>query len=163
MSKVTLVYNNIPKVTPAVEKQARRVVAMTTRDIETHIKQGMRGPKSGRSYRRGSIKRTGKAFAGKGLRTGTTSGGKKYYIVGAKVHRASAPGESPAIDLGHYVNSWFVRWTGRLKAIVATNAEQAAALEYGNPKRNLAPRPHLRPAVDAARDTFIARMRSIFK
>jgi len=163
MGKVTLVYNNIPKVTPAVESRAKRALEATARDIETHIKKGMRGPKTGRSYRRGSIKRTGNAYAGQGLRTDTTSGGKKYYIVGAKLHRASAPGESPAIDTGHYVNSWFTRWTGRLRVLLGTNAAQARALEYGNPRRHLEARPHLGPAVDAARDKFIQRMRSIFR
>lgn len=160
---VKLVYNNIPKVTPAVEARADKVVRATAFEIDRHIKAGMRGPKTGRSYRRGSIKRTGKALAGMGLRTVTTASGKKYYIVGAKLHRASAPGESPAIDTGAYANSWFVRTLGKMRAIVGTNAEQGRALEYGAPRRNLLPRPHLRPAVDASRDTFIQRMRAIFK
>jgi len=159
-----VVYNHIPTLTPMVEANARKAIGITVREAETHMKRAMRAPKSGRSYRRGSIKRQGKSYAGQGLRSGTyAASGRRYYIVGAKVHRASAPGEAPAIDLGAYINSWFTRWTGKLTSILGTNAVQARALENGNPRRNLAARPHLGPAVDSVRDRFQQRMKRVFR
>jgi len=58
-------------------------------------------------------------------------------------HRASAPGEKPARDMGTLVGSVGVQSKFN-HAIVYASAAHAPHLEYGT--RNMAPRPFLRPA-----------------
>ena len=74
-------------------------------------------------------------------------------------HTASAPGETPAVDTGVYINSintQLIR-SSETEAIahVGTNAVQASRLEFGftgfdsiGRFYNQAPRPHFRPAYD---------------
>lgn len=70
-------------------------------------------------------------------------------------HQASAPGEAPATDTGHLVNSIHVdAGPGELAAEVVVGAEYGAYLEFGT--TDMAPRPFLGPAVEAARPGFVA-------
>ena len=89
------------------------------------------------------------------------TGGRSGRMYGA--HRASAPGETPAIDTGLLVNTIGVSQPfgpdADLKAIVSANAEYAPHLEFGT--KNMAPRPFLRPAFDRARPGFEDGMRSL--
>lgn len=72
--------------------------------------------------------------------------------------RASAPGQAPAGDI--YRNSWKASEASRSGDVISasayskaktkrTNELLAPMLEYGTPK--MAPRPHIRPAVERAR------------
>lgn len=79
------------------------------------------------------------------------------------VHRASAPGQPPAVDTGHLRRSIQVD-VSRLReanprARAGTNVKYAAGLEYG--MRRVAKRPYMRPAARKARpkirDLFTAR------
>jgi hypothetical protein len=82
----------------------------------------------------------------------------RVYVRGGIPHQASAPGEPPAPDIGTLVGS--IRSEeiepSRWHVYVANGLEYAAALEYGYPPHNLAPRPYMRPAADRARETFRA-------
>lgn len=74
-------------------------------------------------------------------------------------HRASAPGESPAVDTGALKNSIAVEMDTPVRAIVSVGAEYGLYLELGT--RRMAARPFLRPAVDAVRDAFVQAMRKV--
>lgn len=77
-------------------------------------------------------------------------------------HNPSQPGEPPASDTGRLAQSyeWKVgRDRGGIFAEVGTNVFYAPYLEFGT--RKMAPRPHVRPAIDADRVEIakdIARM-----
>lgn len=68
-------------------------------------------------------------------------------------HRASAPGEAPAIDTGNLAGSIEVEMDGPLTAVVTVGAEYGPFLEYGT--AHIAPRPFLTPAVEEARPGFV--------
>lgn len=74
-------------------------------------------------------------------------------------HRASAPGESPAMDTGTLAASIQVEPTGATSAAVATNMDYAVHLEYGTV--NMAARPAWVPAAEEVRPRFIQRLRDI--
>jgi hypothetical protein len=119
-------------------------------EIEAEAKKRIQtGPKSGRVYRRSAIKRKYavrgqravmlRAIGGRGK---SLQGGKAAFVVGYRVHRASASGEAPATDLGGLVNSIrAVRRNPGLVEVVAS-AEYAGVLEE---RRN---RPFMRPAAE---------------
>jgi len=128
------------------------VVKTTTLEVETGIKVRMRQPKTGRTYRRGAItRRASKRSRSLGLRERTTRGGQRLAIVGAKIHRASAPGEAPAVDLGALVNSFVTRIEG-LHGRITSPLAKALLLETGTAR--IAARPSVGPAVEAAREGF---------
>jgi phage gpG-like protein len=74
-------------------------------------------------------------------------------------HRASAPGESPAMDTGTLAGSIQVEPTGATSAAVATNMDYAAHLEYGTV--NMAARPAWVPAAEEVRPRFIRRLQGL--
>jgi hypothetical protein len=68
------------------------------------------------------------------------------------VHQASAPGEPPASDTGLYGASITQALEADVQGLVekiGTNDKRGPWLELGT--RNMAPRPHLVPGLDAAR------------
>lgn len=65
---------------------------------------------------------------------------------GGITHRASAPGEAPAVDTGRLFNSIFFEMVSPTKGRVTVNAPYAAYLEDGTV--HMAVRPFVRPAVD---------------
>lgn len=67
-------------------------------------------------------------------------------------HRASAPGQAPAIDFGTLASSYRVIEVDKFKAVVASSSEEAPLQEYGT--RNMEPRPHLYPAAEEERPDF---------
>lgn len=67
-------------------------------------------------------------------------------------HQASAPGESPAIDTGALINSISTHIEDRLTATVSETSEYAPHLEFGT--TTMAPRPHMSPAFEHARNGF---------
>ncbi len=121
----------------------------------------MRGPKHGRTYRRGLILRAAtKKTRALGLRERVINRGqlspegfsleKRRAIVGYKFHRASAPGEAPAVDTASVINSIRAKPKG-LRATITAN-EVAVILEE---KMN---RPAFAPAVEKVRPGFIAQV-----
>jgi phage gpG-like protein len=123
--------NKIPAITAELRPRASAIVRKTASDINSDITEQMQGPKSGRLYQR--------------------SGGKS--------HQASAPGEAPAIDYGHLVNSIQMEVTGPLTAIVYSNTEYAPYLEFGTTR--MAARPAWVPAAQRAWGPFQEAFREI--
>jgi len=80
----------------------------------------LHGPKTGRLYKRGK----------------------------GRTHRASAPGEAPANDLGFLAQSLKIEVTQKLTVDLRALAPYAIHLEYGT--RKMAARPFLRPAAEKA-------------
>ena len=136
----------------ALREALEPVVAEAAFEVERDIKEQMREPKSGRTYRRGAIvRRASGATRALGLRERKTAGGRPLAVAGFNVHRASAPGEAPAVDLGELINSYTTQIDG-LHASVSSSLALAALLEGGT--RKMAPRPAAAPAAERARESF---------
>lgn len=93
----------------------------------------MRAAKSGRTYRRSAITRAPGPDLPSGLRTRTGPTGKRRVITGYNFHRASAPGEAPAVDLGILINSILVQPMIGLRIVIDVLAGYAAAVEAARP------------------------------
>lgn len=165
--KATLQLNSPALKNPeALRPALERVVAETAFEIERDVKEQMRAPKSGRTYSRGVIGvRATTRTRGLGLRERTTAGGVRQAITGHRFHRASAPGEAPAVDQGVLVNSVLAVPRG-LRASIGSSVIYAAALEYGvfysrlRGRRvvRIEPRPAFEPALERAREPFFRRV-----
>jgi hypothetical protein len=131
---IKLIYNHFPEMTEKVRREAGKIALAGALNVERYAKQSMRGPKHGRTYRRGAITRKRK---------------KGPVVVGYKFHRASAPGEAPAVDTGKLINSIETSMYGETMATVSASAMYAAALEE---RMN---RPFFGPAVDKIKDWLI--------
>jgi hypothetical protein len=84
-------------------------------------------------------------------------GGRTYEKYSPRrTHKASAAGEAPATDQGNLARSIssYADTQQKIIYVYASHriAPYARALEYGNMGSNLAPRPFLRPALQAKRD-----------
>ena len=112
----------------AANKEARRTAYRVANDAKKAV---MKGPKTGRAYKRES--------------------GANY----STIHIASAPGQAPATDTG-LLASGIVSRARKLNAEAGAMAEYAPGLEFGKPP--VAPRPFLRPALAAHIDDHIARV-----
>lgn len=103
---------------PVAKDLARRAI-----QVERRVKQTLKQPGRGRTYRRGNV-----------------------------THTASAPGDPPATDRGRLAAAT-THELGRdaqgLHARIGSNYPVQLYLELGT--RRMAPRPHLRPALEAAR------------
>lgn len=78
-----------------------------------------------------------------------------------RTHQASGPGEAPKTDTGQLANSAVVMHTpGTRSAQVVVTAPYAAALEFGSPGNNLAPRPALGPATKEEEPRYLARVQN---
>lgn len=157
----TIVYDKFPEITMELQPKVQRVIVMTCLRVVERAKLSMAGPKSGRLYRRGRIGR--KMSAGyAGLKSYKTKKGSLMAIVGYKTHRASAPGQAPAMDTGALVNSLSITMVGPTSGMIFSNLRYAAALEFGSSKRGLLPRPFLTPALEAERENHLLAMRQVF-
>jgi len=136
----------------ALRPALAKVVAETAFEIERDVKLQMRAPKSGRAYGRGVIgRRVSRVTRGLSFGERTTAAGRRQAIVGSKFHRASAPGQAPAVNTGVLVNS--VRAVPKgLRATIGSSVAYAAALEFGT--RGVAARPAFAPALERARPNF---------
>jgi HK97 gp10 family phage protein len=83
--------------------------------------------------------------------------GGRTYARGGKTHRASAPGESPAVDYGGLINSILVELEVPGVALVGTNQEYAQILEEGTARMEA--RPFMRPAVERRKPDIENAMR----
>ncbi len=76
-------------------------------------------------------------------------------------HRASAPGETPAVDTSNLINSIMTEDAGGNQVFVGTNAEYAEPLEFGTAR--MAARPFLRPGAEKNREAITAAVQTILK
>lgn len=86
--------------------------------------------------------------------------GRIYTTPEGKEHQASAPGESPAIDIGLLADIQ-TEQDGRTRWVTYTTAEYGAALEFGSTTQGIAPRPFFTPAADRERPHFIAALKNL--
>jgi HK97 gp10 family phage protein len=108
------------------------------------------GGRTGRTYARGKVgRKLSKNLAGKGLKEYTTKKGTQMAVVATRIHRASAPGEAPAVDYGTLINSAHTK-RGNLAGILSFSAAHAAPLEFGTAR--MAARPFVRPTWANHRD-----------
>lgn len=133
--KVTLNLNS-----PMWNSQARRakldqVVQESGAELEANIKAKMlpstrKKPPTGRVYRKGSIKKAAtKPLLKLGLKK--VKGSTDRVVAGSLIHRASAPGEAPAVETGGLVNSVRSKKNGDLKNTVSVGKRYGEALENG--------------------------------
>lgn len=84
--------------------------------------------------------------------------GRYYWRPGPRLHHASAPGETPAVDFGYLRKSYKATMISALTGIVWTPMRKAVILEYGGvaigAKHYIAPRPHLAPYTLRQRNNF---------
>ena len=114
-----------------MRRQASRVVKSYALQGEAMVKVSMGEPKHGRIYER----------------------------PGGKSHQASAPGESPAIDIGNLVGSVQAEGESDATWVINAGAEYAIYLEYGT--THMAPRPFMEPMAEALRGPFLRDLGSI--
>lgn len=126
-------FNRFPQIMHELPRLTDQVVRATAYAIRDSAVSSMEGGKSGREYRVPGV-----------------PGG---------VHRASAPGEAPAILFGQLANSVDVMLPEQNLALVTVNDEKGPWMEFGTSRQ--AARPFLSPAADKHRDEFAHAMRSI--
>lgn len=87
--------------------------------------------------------------------------GRDYPRKGGKVHKASAPGQPPAVDRGELRNSIGEAFVGDVLR-VGSGLEKAPLLEFGTISLEgfIAPRPFMRPALTEAKPRMGAVMAS---
>ena len=115
-TQVHVVYSNIPLVGPRIEAALARAVQNSAKAIQDDTKASMRESKSGRTY-----------------------------IIGGRVHTASAPGESPAVFSGELIGSITAYEENTLTWIVPAEGK-GAMWEYG--MFGFPARPYFRPAAN---------------
>lgn len=111
-----------------VKKGAQPVIASVTTGIAERMRLLMRQPKTGREYKK---------------RQRTTG---QLIFDAFRIHRASAPGEAPAVDEGNLIRSIGVRIVSALKGIVTVADKKASYLEEGTAR--MAARPYVAPSVE---------------
>jgi hypothetical protein len=116
---MSVVYNNISQVKQMIVAEVTAIIREEPYLMSNDVKDAMNKPHSGRIYKRRTVE-----------------------------HRASAPGEAPAIDTGALVNSLEIVHSGPMKSALQSNQPQALALELGRPEANLLPRPYMTPAAE---------------
>lgn len=82
-----------------------------------------------------------------------TRSGRQYYVPGTKkLYTASSPGEPPAVATGQLRQSikGSVETGEGLVGLVGTDLEYGKELEYG--RKNMAPRPFLRPSFERSEE-----------
>jgi len=163
---------NLAGLAERVRARVEAVVEATAMAVAEDAKASMNHPGTGRTYRKGDVTRrmrlTERAgmvvWARQGQMVMRTAGGYRAkvnatgtrvnVVIGARIHRASAPGEPPTIDTGNLVNSIRTTKLERYRYAVTASAEYARHLEYGTYK--MAARPFMRPALERARAPFVA-------
>jgi hypothetical protein len=142
----------------ALRQKLTEVVNRTAQSLEGDAKLRVKlGSKTGRTYRRKSIKKVVGAkraaeFGQLGLRQSRIKPGA--FVTGYFFHRASAPGESPADDTGFLANS--IRATPAQVDANGVRAAVAVGAKYGRRLEEEMNRPYLRPAIEKARPQFLA-------
>ncbi|MBA3243023.1 MAG: hypothetical protein H0T60_17525 [Acidobacteria bacterium] len=156
--KVTARLNSRVFQAGALTQALKGVVSRTALEIEREAKLRVKsGPKTGRTYRRGSIKKAvgakrAREFGQLGLRQSRTKPGS--FVTGYFFHRASAPGESPADDTGFLANS--IRATPAKVDSGGVRAQVIVGARYGRRLEEEMNRPYLKPSVEKVRPRFVA-------
>jgi hypothetical protein len=162
--KVKLTLNN-----PLWDRAKRReildkAVQESGAELESLIKQKQlpatrKEPPSGKTYRKSPItKPATKALLALGLKR--QNGNPKNVVAGSNFHRASAPGQAPAVDSSGLVNSTRAKKTGEMKSTVSVGKKYGPALDKGTTKagrnRNIVikPRPFFASTVEEFRPKF---------
>lgn len=165
-------YNMFDELANDLPGEVAKIVLIAAMRVAARAQLKMSLPKHGRTYRTSPIKKVvsskgklAKELKAAGLKYGTrlTKKGKEQsvFVTGYKMHRASAPGEAPAVDTGHLTNSVQVRMIGTLTAEIAFTAEYAAPLEYGS--AHVAARPFLLPSLEEERASFEDELRKVIE
>lgn len=130
MFKFVIKQNRLKEISDELRKQAVETAYAAASMASTQMKIEMAKPKRGRTYKRG---RRGR-------------------------HVASAPGEAPAVDMGHLINTIQVI---RMQdgAAVSVDAESAMPLEFGS--AHFAPRPFFGPATKKAGQWYFVELRRL--
>lgn len=139
-------------------------------DAKLRIKQG---PKTGRTYRRKlatggveTIRRAGRGRAEKeelrrlGFRRGRGANANTF-VVGYGIHRASAPGESPASHTGGLANS--IQATPAVDDGTSIRASVSVGALYGRILEETLNRPFMRPSAEKARPRFVAAVEAAIR
>lgn len=135
-----------PELKEQIINETKLAVAASALLIQNEAKDSMRKSKGGKTYRRGSIKRKRKG---------------QNVVVGSKFHRASAPGEPPAVDTGRLIASINHKITNKgLTATIGvhdiTKVKYGKFLEYGTAR--IKARPWLFPALEKKRKDIEKRI-----
>jgi hypothetical protein len=155
----------------AVRRDLQQAVTRATFGVEANAKiRIQQGPKTGRTYqRRAIVKVVGAKKARELMRLGfkpARADAPHKLVVGFKIHRASAPGESPASDSTNLANS--IKGTqakvtaAGIAGEVIVGAGYGAALEEGTTRAGksrrvrIAARPYLEPALQQEESAFMA-------
>lgn len=120
--------NRLRNISEQMKSRVRDIARKAALDTKSHAIRLMKGPKHGLVYRRGK-----------------------------KVHQASAPGEAPAIDTGKLANSIQTDSFGQMGAMVFTDTEYGAILEFAMN------RPFMGPAVEEVREGFLRAVERVLK
>lgn len=177
---ITVQIPDLRGLSAAVRERVEYVVAVTAQAAAADVKASMPNEGGGRTYRIGDVTRPMRqnerpgmvVWARQGQTVMRTAGGYRAkenavgtgvnVVIGARLHRASAPGEPPAIDTGHLVNSIHCEQLGPMRWTVTTgDCEYAKALEYGTV--NMAARPYMRPALERWRGPFVDAVREAIR
>ena len=157
--------DTLQKLFPTLQRQInselKKGISASAIMVQNEAKDSMRKAKHGRTYRRGAAK------GGRKRKNGT-----KTAVTAYKFHRASEPGEAPAVDSGRLIGSINHNITNDgLTALIGildlTNVKYARAMEFGRPalvdKKGrhmppIQPRPWLFPALEKQRDNIEKRI-----
>lgn len=145
--------NLLPELTPEIAAICEREVRAAALAFETEVHRTMSSdPKTGREY--AYLRHSTRVSK----RTGRVSKRTKRVV-----HRASAPGESPAVQTGLLSNS-IRAYSGsqRFTWFVGTPVRYAARLEFGSGwfrSGRLKARPYMRPTAKKIAPRFSARLR----
>jgi len=127
-------FNRFPAIIRQMEITLDQVVRVATMNIEARAKASMEGVKGGRVYRVPGV-------------------------MGSIMHRASAPGEAPAIQFGTLYNSIQSIFPSKGQGYVYTTDEKAPYLEFST--RRMAARPFMTPAALDEAAPYAAAMKAL--
>lgn len=106
------VENQVPELMQKLYDGMSRFVRKGADYIEGQMTASMAAGKSGREYKRQD-----------------------------SIHIASAPGESPAVDSGNFINDLSIIYDSSIEARIGTTLDYPALLETGTPGGKISPRP----------------------
>jgi hypothetical protein len=143
---------DLPKLTEGITSEIGDVAWQIASGVESEAKRLMQHSiPTGRTYRRAEINKAASITL---LRLGLQLSKRRQgqVVAGYRFHRASAPGEPPAVDTANLVNSMRAKRTGPMSAELMVNAAYAGFLEPPfegeTGVEGLLNRPFLAPAIE---------------